>query len=200
MRVPLITLPAQLAQDATGAVLIEFALVAPVFLMLIMGTFDLGQMAYGKSVLEGAVQKAARDSALETSSTLVADNTVKNIIGPILPGAQLTTTRTSYFDFVDIGRPERWNDGNNNGQCDNNETYVDENSNGDWDKDIGVTGNGGASDVIIYTVVVKYTPVFRIPFMPAKWYERTLTSTAVRKNQPFAQQTALGSNSGICST
>ena len=104
------------------------------------------------------------------------------------------------FDFVDIGRPERWNDGNNNGQCDNNETYVDENSNGDWDKDIGVTGNGGASDVIIYTVVVKYTPVFRIPFMPAKWYERTLTSTAVRKNQPFAQQTALGSNSGICST
>ena len=64
MRVPRITLPAQLAQDATGAVLIEFALVAPVFLMLIMGTFDLGQMAYGKSVLEGAVQKAARDSEI----------------------------------------------------------------------------------------------------------------------------------------
>lgn len=199
MRLSRPALPPQLAQDTGGAVLIEFALVAPVFLMLIMGTFDLGQMAYGKSVLEGAVQKAARDSSLETSSTLVADNMVKNIISPVLPGAEITTVRTSYFDFVDIGRPERWNDGNNNGKCDYNETYVDENSNGVWDQDIGVQGNGGASDVIIYTVSVKYTPVFRVPFMPANWYERTLTSTAVRKNQPFAQQTALGSNSGICS-
>lgn len=185
--------------DIGGVAVIEFALVAPVFLILVMGTFDLGQMAYAKSVLEGAVQKAARDSALETASTLQADNLVKKIVSPVVPGAQIETSRTSYFDFVDIGRPERWNDANNNGSCDNNETYVDENSNGQWDRDIGVSGNGGASDVIIYTVTVTYTPVFKIPFMPDKWHDRTLTATAVRKNQPFAQQQAQGSTSGICS-
>lgn len=190
---------ARLRSDNRGAVFIEFALIAPVFLMLVIGTFDIGQMAYAKSVLEGAVQKAARDSSLETASTLQADNMVKSMVQPVLPGVQITTTRTSYFDFVDVGRPERWNDANNNGTCDNNESYVDENSNGNWDRDIGVTGNGGASDVIIYTVQATYTPVFRIPFMPSQWSQRTLTSTAVRKNQPFAQQDSYGSDSGICS-
>jgi TadE-like protein len=190
---------AGLVSDSSGAVIIEFAIVAPVFMLLIIGCLDLGQMAYAKSVLEGAVQKAARDSSLETASTLQADNMVKNMIGPVLPGSTITTTRTSYYDFVDVGRPERWNDANNNGTCDHNESFVDENSNGDWDEDIGVSGNGGASDVIVYTVNAKYNPVFRIPFMPATWAERTLSATAVRKNQPFSLQAAMGSNSGICS-
>lgn len=178
--------------------MLEFALVAPVFLMLVLGTLDLGQMIYGNSVLNGAVEKAARDSALETTSTLQADNTVRSIVGPILPGAQITTSRTSYLDFLDIGRPERWNDGNNNGTCDNNESYVDENGDGLWNADIGVQGNGGASDVIIYTVNVSYTPVFKIPFMPEMWNQRTLTSSAVRKNQPYALQEAYGATAGIC--
>jgi hypothetical protein len=188
-----------LANNIDGAVLIEFAIVAPVFLLMVIGMLDLGQMAYAKSVLEGAVQKAARDSALETSSTLQADNAVKGIVGPVLPGAVFTTTRESYFDFIDIDRAERWNDANNNGTCDNNESYVDENSNGSWNEDIGLDGNGGASDVIVYTVNVNYTPVFKIPFMPDKWGERTLSAAVVRKNQPFAQQQAYGSTAGICS-
>jgi hypothetical protein len=189
-----------LANNIDGAVLIEFAIVAPVFLLMVIGMLDLGQMAYAKSVLEGAVQKAARDSALETASTLQADNTVKAIVGPVLPGAEFVTSRQSYFDFIDIDRPERWNDANNNGTCDNNESYVDENSNGSWNEDIGLNGNGGASDVIVYTVNVNYTPVFKIPFMPEKWDERTLTASVVRKNQPFAQQQAYGSTAGICSS
>jgi hypothetical protein len=189
-----------LANSIDGAVLIEFAIVAPVFLLMVIGMLDLGQMAYAKSVLEGAVQKAARDSALETSSTLQADNAVKAIVGPVLPGAVFTTTRESYFDFIDIDRPERWNDANNNGTCDNNESYVDENSNGSWNEDIGVDGNGGASDVIVYTVNVDYTPVFKIPFMPDRWGERTLSASVVRKNQPFALQQAYGSTAGICSS
>lgn len=195
-RIPL----GHLAHASDGAALIEFAIIAPVFMMLVIGSLDIGQMAYGRAVLAGAVQKAARDSSLETASTEQADNLMKEIVTPVLPGAEITTTRTSYYDFIDIGRPERWNDGNNNGDCDNNESFVDENSDGIWNEDIGVDGNGGASDVILYTATVRYTPVFKIPFMPEKWSERTLTASAVRKNQPFALQQALGTNSGICTS
>ena len=188
----------RLRHDTSGVTAVEFGMVAPVFLTLVIGTFDIGQMAYGSSVLNGAVQKAARDSSLETASVEQADQMVKNMVLPVLPNATINTTRESYFDFVDIGRPEKWNDANSNGVCDNHESYVDENSNGDWDADIGQSGNGGASDVVVYTVTVQYEPLFKMPFTPATWNTRTLTAKAVRKNQPFALQDAYGTSAGIC--
>jgi len=189
----------QLQRDREGVSTIEFTLIAPVFLMLIMGIFDVGQMGYGLSVLNGAVQKAARDSSLETANTETADNIVKKQIIPIFPGGTFHSTRTSYYDFVDIGRPERWNDANNDSDCNNNESYVDENGNGRWDDEIGQDGNGGASDVVVYRFTVTYKSAFAIPFMPNQWNERKLTATAIRKNQPFATQDGYGSTAGTCS-
>lgn len=188
-----------LVNDASAVTIIEFALTAPVFLILLVEIFDLGQMVYGKSLLQGAVEKAARDSTLETTSTLQADTTVKNIILPVLPGANVSTERSSYFDFTDINRAEKWNDANSNSTCDNSESFVDENGNDQWDSDIGVSGNGGASDVVVYTVTVSYDPIFKIPFMPQSWNTRTLTAKAVRKNQPYASQDTYGSSTGTCS-
>lgn len=189
----------RLRRDRDGVSAIEFTLIAPVFLMLIMGIFDVGQMGYGLSVLNGAVQKAARDSSLETSNTEAADNLVKKQVKGIFPGATFHSTRTSYYDFVDIGRAERWNDANNDGDCNNHESYVDENGNGRWDEEIGVQGNGGASDVVIYRFTVTYKTTFAIPFMPNQWNQRNLTATAIRKNQPFATQDGYGSTAGTCS-
>lgn len=188
-----------LVQNRDGVSTIEFALVAPVMLMLVIGIFDMGQMAYGISVLNGAVEKAARDSSLETTNTETADNLVKAQVKPIFPGATFSSSRTSYFDFVDIGRPEKWNDGNNDGDCNDGEAYVDENNNGQWDEDVGQQGNGGASDVVVYRFTVSYKPIFAVPFMPQNWQQRSLTATAVRKNQPFALQDEYGSNAGTCS-
>ena len=93
-----------------GASTIEFALVAPIFFMLLMGIFDVGQMVYARAVLNGAVQKAARSSALETANTSSADAMVTSALRPIVPHATVSSTRQSYFDFADIGRREHWND------------------------------------------------------------------------------------------
>lgn len=184
--------------NAAGVTSIEFALIAPVFFFFLIGSIDLAQAAYGSSVLNGAVQKAARDSTLETSNTTVADNMVKGMISPILPGATLTSVRTSYYDFVDVGRPEKWNDSNNNGICDNGETYVDENENNNWDSDVGIAGNGGANDVIVYSVTVKYKTLIDVPIIPRSWINRTLKATTIKKNQPFANQHGYGSTARIC--
>jgi hypothetical protein len=195
---PASKLAAALARCTAGVSAVEFALVSPIFLTMLTGLFDLGQMVYAKSVLSGAVQQAARDSSLETADTTRADRIVRGIVGPILPGTAIITTRVSYYDFADIGRKERWNDLNNNGTCDNNESYVDENRSTHWEADIGVSGNGGAGDVVLYTATAQYSPIFKIPFAPYNWNQRNLTATAVRKNQPFADQTRYGASSGTC--
>ena len=122
-------LPARIAQDREGNAILEFAILAPVFLLLLLGTFDIGQMVYGRAVLHGAVEEAARSSSLETANTQVADEKVENALAPILPNASVESSRLSYFDFTDIGRPEAWNDANDDGTCNDGETFTDENRN-----------------------------------------------------------------------
>lgn len=187
-------------RSSAGGSAIEFALICPVFLLLLFVVLDLGHMAYANSVLNGAVNEAARTSALETGDSVEADNLVRNSVRSIIPEATLSSTRTSYYDFADIGRAERWNDANNNGSCDNGEPYTDENRSGNWDPDIGVNGNGGANDVVVYRVTVRYIPVFQIPFLPSSWGQRTMNASAFKKNQPFANQTNYGSTAGACAS
>lgn len=184
--------------DQAGVAALEFGLIAPVFCVLLLGLFDLGQTVYAKSVLEGAVQRAGRSSSLEAADTSVADAQVSAQVLPVVPNATIKSERKSYFDFADIGRAEAWNDADGNGACGNGETFTDENHSGRWDADIGVSGNGGAGDVVIYTVTLSYRPLFRIPFLPKQWGERKLSASTVRKNQPFSDQTSYGSEAGVC--
>ncbi|WP_245647706.1 TadE/TadG family type IV pilus assembly protein [Novosphingobium lentum] len=189
---------AGLARDARGAAALEFALVAPLFFTLIFGIFDMGQVVYGKAVLDGAVQQAARDNSLESANTTAADAFVKKIVGPVLPGVTLASTRSSYYDFNDILRPEKYNDANKDGKCDNGEAYTDENGDGHWNADVGKSDNGGANDVVVYKVVATFKPLFSIPFLPNKWTTQRVSAVAVKKNQPFAYQASYGNAAGTC--
>ena len=184
--------------DQRGTTVMEFGLMATVFMTLLIGLFDLGQLAYTNAILRGATQEAARSASLETANTTTADAAVTDIVRTVAPDATVTSSRVSYFDFEDIERPESWNDEDNSGVCDNSEVYSDENGNGQWDQDIGVSGNGGAGDVVIYTVTVTYTPLFPNPFLPGGTTARQVTSSAVKKNQPFADQANYGSEAGTC--
>lgn len=185
--------------ENSGVTTIEFAFVAPAFLLALVGCLDLGQMVYAKGVLDGAVEKAARDSTLETGDTSVADAKVISAMRPIVPGAQVTSTRKSYYDFARTNKGEPLDDKNGDGACSPGEGYTDENGNGSWDEDLGRTGNGGANDVIVYTVRVQYDPVFAVPIVPLDWSRREITAIAVKRNQPFAlQDGSYGSTPRVC--
>lgn len=192
-----VALARALRSDDAGSALLEFAFTAPLWILLVLGSLDLGQMAYAKSLLSGATQDAARNASLETGDTSKADAMVEDQVRRIAPSARVKTSRVSYYDFADIGRPEAWGDKNGDGSCDNNETYTDENGNGQWDADVGVSGNGGADDVVMYTVTVEYNRLFKMPLTPGN-STRTITASAVRKNQPFANQDGYGSEAGVC--
>ncbi|MBU6266022.1 MAG: pilus assembly protein [Sphingomonadales bacterium] len=189
---------ARLCAAEAGNAVIEFAVILPVFLMLIFGILDFGQMMYGQVLINGATRQAARNSTVEGADTTAADTMVRNVVRTALPGATVSLTRTTYADFSDIGRAEKFTDSNANGTCDRGEPYTDENGNGHWDADIGVTGNGTADSVVVYKATAQYRPLFRIPFMPNQWSSFTLGAAAVRKNQPWATQTAYGTATGTC--
>ena len=61
----IVRLPSRLARDTRGAAAIEFAMCAPVLLIGMMGVFDMGHNMYSASVIQGAIQKVARDSTIE---------------------------------------------------------------------------------------------------------------------------------------
>lgn len=187
-----------LKNDARGATVIEFAVACPVLLLLLIGIYNMAWTAYLRGMLQGAVQDASRGDGLETANNTTADAYVTKIVKGIAPNASLAFKRMSYYDFADIKRAESWNDRNGNGKCDAGETYTDENKNGRWDADVGSSSNGGANDVVLYTVTVTYKPVFVVPFVPGAGDQRQMSATAVRKNQPFALQSKYGSAAGTC--
>lgn len=188
-------LPKRLRRDEEGGTLVEFAIIAPVFLMLLMGIFDFGHITYVRSILNGAMQAAARDSALENAAiagnTDVIDNKLRASIQNLsnsIKHDDIKIERVSYFSFDDVNRPEAFTDSNGDSQCNNNEVFEDENANGVWDSDIGEDGLGGARDVVVYNVAVTYDRLFPLYRMLGTSQSITLASSTVLQNQPYAQQ------------
>lgn len=145
----------------SGAALTEFALIAPLFMMMLMGFFDLCRTAYVRSVLQGAIQKAGRDGTLETPDLTELNASVEEQVRPIVgQDATFTPKWQSYSTFSSVNQPEPLSDTNGNQVRDPGECYQDENGNGTWDADVGLTGSGSASDVVLYSVTVSYPRIF----------------------------------------
>jgi len=177
-----------LARDARGVTAVEFALVAPVMLMTIMGLFDMGHAQYTRALLEGAIDKASRAATVEGSSTTSIDARVTTVVKQIAPSATLTFNRTTYSDFSDVGMPEDFDDVDKDGTCDNGEPFEDANGNGTYDLDRGKTGNGGARDAVLYTVSVSYKRILPIGRLIGQSDTMKMSVTSVLRNQPYGIQ------------
>jgi Flp pilus assembly protein TadG len=176
-----------LIRDTGGATIVEFALILPVLATLLLGLFDVGYNVYTGAVLQGAIQKAARDSTIEGAVPTAVDANVTAAVTRIAPTATITFTRKNYTSFSDVGTPEDYTDLNGDGACDNGEPYEDANGNGTWDPDRGRNGQGGARDAVLYTVQVEYPRAFPVPFVGLASKHRMQTSTVLR-NQPYSLQ------------
>lgn len=181
----------RLRQDRDGVSVVEFALLAPVLLTLLMGLLDLAYNMYTVQMLQGAIQNAARQSTLEGASGKAAaiDAAVTRAVRAIAPNASLTFNRTSYSSFSVAGRPEDYVDQNANGTCDNGELFEDANGNGTWDSDTGTAGFGGARDAVVYAVTVTYERPFPVfAFIPGQSSTYTLDARTILRNQPYGAQ------------
>jgi len=197
----MIRLPAflrRLRRDDRGTAITEFALTAPLFLLILMGIFDFSWQMYGKQVLSGAVAKAARDATLESNSGTQAalDAVVRKKVQDVFANADVTFTRKAYDSYDEIGDPENYTDTNKNGRYDTGECFQDVNGNRNWDSDRGQAGNGGAEDVVVYTANMKITRILPVWNMLGQPQETTIKASTVLRNQPYAAATA--TNSVIC--
>jgi len=180
-------------RDERGATIVEFALVAPVMLLMLMGLFDLCYQAYVQSILTGAVQAAGRRGTLEGNSTTAAgdalDEAVIRQMRTVANNLRWKSSRKFYRSYSNISA-EPFDDANHNGQYDVGECYSDINNNLRWDSDPGNTGQGNANDVTVYTMTVTYPRLFPLTgFMGLPTTQEISASTRL-KNQPYGSQAA----------
>jgi Flp pilus assembly protein TadG len=188
----------RLARDERGATLVEFGLLAPVMCLLIVGMLDVAHTLYMRTVLQGAVQRAARDSALETgteaATRTAVDNKVKAIVRELRADAEPTFTRRFYRTYAAASAKtaEYVEADNGNGKCDKGENYRDTNNNGTWDKDGGDDGQGGAKDATIYTVSLTYPRMFPLYQFIGVPRDVTVKASTILRNQPYSDQGSYG--------
>ena len=174
-----------LARDEDGATIVEFALIAPTLLLMLIGMFDISYNIYSTTLLQGSVQKAARSSTLEGASDRAIDARVRSVVRDLVPDAKIAFARRSYAQYSDVGRAEDFEDIDGNGRCNAGEAFEDANGNAYWDDERGADGMGGARDAVLYTVDVEYPRAFPLAAMIGISPVHRTRATTILRNQPF---------------
>lgn len=178
-------------RDQRGAAITEFGLIAPVFLLMMLGALDMAHTLYMQGVLQGVVQKAARDSSLETgkqdATRDVIDQRIEDQVHHLAANATVEINRRNFYDYTKAAQAlaEPFNDNNENGRCDDGEPYQDNNANGVRDADGGSAGQGGTQDAVVLTVDVNYPRFFPLDKMIGLPGDVHLSAKTVLTNQPY---------------
>lgn len=175
-------------KNQKGVTAVEFALITPVFMLLLFGIIEFALVMYASSVMEGAVSYSSRYG--KTGYTAAGSSRQQQIIAAIaartaglLDASKITVVSKVYPSFDSISKEEPYIDANHNGTHDVGETYTDVNGNGQWDSS-GVAGLGNANDIVVYTVYYPWvinTPIIA-NFLGGTIY---LSSRTVVKNEPY---------------
>jgi len=183
-----------------GTAAIEFAFIASILALLIIGTMEVARILFATSVLEGGLREAARFGI--TGQELDQDAREARVVEIVRAhGAGVVNVTAedvkfkSYDNFSSIGVPEPFVDSddggpNDNGTYDSGEAFTDVNCNGNWDPDQGQPGMGAGNEVALY--IVDYDlPLMTGMFSTAMGQDgkfKIVASVAVR-NEPFSGTT-----------
>ena len=190
---------AKFISNEDGVSILEFALIAPIVMMMVLGSMDIGHSLFVRATLDGAVQNAARSSSLEGATSLtqqeLIDEDVASTIRELAPGATVTVSRRYYktFSKAALASAEEVNEQSpGNMKCDRGESFMDANGNGVWDADGGTDGQGGAKDIVIITFQVSYPRLFPLAAMFGWPANVEMESNSILANQPYGDQTGFG--------
>jgi len=186
----------RLLRTRRGATLPEFAIVLVPFLVLIMGSLDLGYQGYLRATVTGALEKAARKATVGDRTQAEVVTLITNEVRGVLPRSvrsdpnAVVVTPLSYYNFSAVGGGERiTGDTAPIGVYNSTDCYEDRNGNGRYD----ATGGGGdnlgtADDIVYYTVTANVPRLF--PIWRSIGWTDTVTASArtLIRNQPFGAQ------------
>lgn len=183
----------RLVRDTRGSTIVEFAIVFPVFILMLIGIIEIAVVIFIGSSIESAVLQASRFGITGgTSSGVSREQRVLDIVSDSTYGLvkmeSVEIDTLVYGSFADIGKPEPFDDDNGSGAYDAGEPFSDVNGNGIWDPDMGAAGLGGPNDVVVYSVT--YDWGIMTPIMQGIMGDsiRHVSSVAVR-NEPYVAGT-----------
>ncbi len=186
----------RLLRGRRAVALPEFALVALPFLVLVMGSLDLGYQGYLRATVTGALEKAARKATVGDRTRQQIIDLITTEVRAVLPKNSRTdpgaivVTPQSYYNFSAVGGGERiTGDTAPLGVYNSTDCYEDRNGNGRYD----ATGGGGdnlgtADDIVYYTVTVDVPRLFPIWRSIGWTNDVTATARTLIRNQPFGAQ------------
>lgn len=189
-RPALFSQPRRFARCERGVTAMEFAIIAPVLILITFSILEFSMMMLVTNIMESATAISSRlgktgyaQSGLSREDTILAS--IEQRAGVLINADNLVITSKFYDQFDQIGDAEPWNDMNNNGTAEMGE-YTDINGNGQYDADMGQAGYGNADDIVVYTVSYPWqvvTPIMRELIGTDGAY--TITTHAVVKNEPY---------------
>ena len=179
----------RVVDDDHGKAIVEFALIAPVFLAMLGAVMEFSGIMFVQTILEGGAREASRygitGSQPEgvTREEMILDIVEGNTYG-ILDMAELDMETLVYESFGSVGQPEPFTDENGNGEYDDGEPYTDVNGSGGWDDDMGAAGLGGPGDVVVYRLSYDWNIMIPL-FEPIFGETVTLQANVAVRNEPF---------------
>jgi len=175
-------------RDRRGVSAIEFAILGPLTITLLIGVIELGMVFLVSGSLENAVLASSRFGITGnapngiTREDVIRDLIDTNTFGLVHQEEVLIDTIV-YDNFSDIGRPEPFADSNGDGQWSDGESFTDVNGNGQYDTDVGLAGLGGPGDIVLYRIHYRISTLTAL-FDP---FFRTIdhSATVAVRNEPF---------------
>lgn len=114
-------IPASASDARRGTATVEFAVIAPIFMLLVMGTWEMGTAVKASNNLTAAVREAGRLASMDYTDSLAVNQTPNQKVeqdiraflnASGLPGAQATITIT-HADGANAGQTFDIADGDN---------------------------------------------------------------------------------------
>lgn len=192
MKQKLTRLLTKIKPDNKGATAVEYALIAPVFFTLMLGSMEIGRTLMVYSALEGAVTESTRIAMTGSVPDGYASvdeyirEFVTDSLGQVGVDAGVNISMNVYESFSAIGAEEPYTDIEGDMVCNNDDPYTDVNGNGSWDADMGASGTGGQENIMLMKISVEL-PYMMHGVLDAFSIEPSInlsTSTAIR-NEPF---------------
>jgi hypothetical protein len=171
-----------------GKAIVEFALVAPIFLGITLSILEFSGIMFVQTLLEGGAREASRYGLTGqmpegiSREAMILQIVSENSFG-IIDVDELEMTTLVYDNFNEVGQPEPFTDENGNDAYDEGEPYTDVNGNGGWDDDMGAAGLGGPGEVVVYEMSYDW-PIMIPLFQPFFGDHVTLQANIGVRNEP----------------
>ena len=178
-------------KSESGVTAIEFAIVAPILMLLSCGVFEVSLLMASLVSLEGGLKEASRygitgqtpniGTREQQIKAILADHTLKMID---LTSATIDIKTFSSFSTAQDGEP--YGDTNGNGQYDLGEPYSDLDCNNKWNGpgELASDSAGQPGQVVQYTVNFDWKVI--TPLISTVWGKSSfpMSASIIVKNEP----------------